>query len=181
MSSFREDMLPHASVILERILKCNLKENPNTLIRKLALKLVQRLGLIFLKSRIAAWRYQRGSRSLTINLSLETPNQAQPKVVNPQEEEDDYDVPEEIEDVIEELLNGLRDPETVVRWTSAKGEYILLVENQLVKSFKSQSLTFLMRYRWRSRREANKYCEYSDHLEQIVLAKIVFLKNIIVL
>jgi len=119
--SKREDMLPHASVILERILKCNLKENPNTLIRKLALKLVQRLGLIFLKSRIAAWRYQRGSRSLTINLSLETPNQAQPKVVNPQEEEDDYDVPEEIEDVIEELLNGLRDPETVVRWTSAKG------------------------------------------------------------
>ena len=30
-------------------------------------------------------------------------------------------MPEEIEDVIEELLTGLKDNDTFVRWTAAKG------------------------------------------------------------
>ena len=67
----REDLLQHAGPLLERILKSACKEHTNTAIRKFYLKLVQRLGLIFLKTRVAAWRYQRGSRSITINLSLE--------------------------------------------------------------------------------------------------------------
>ncbi len=37
------------------------------------------------------------------------------------DEEDDYDIPDAIEDVIEELLCGLRDKETVIRWSAAKG------------------------------------------------------------
>ena len=36
-------------------------------------------------------------------------------------EEDCSDVPESIEDVIEELLVGLKDKDTVVRWSAAKG------------------------------------------------------------
>ena len=37
------------------------------------------------------------------------------------EEEECFDVPESIEEVIEELLVGLKDKDTVVRWSAAKG------------------------------------------------------------
>ena len=37
------------------------------------------------------------------------------------EEEEEFDVPQEIEEVLEMLLTGLRDPDTVVRWSAAKG------------------------------------------------------------
>ena len=41
----------------------------NGLLRKLAVKLCQRIGLTFLPPRVALWRYQRGNRSLELNLS----------------------------------------------------------------------------------------------------------------
>jgi hypothetical protein len=37
------------------------------------------------------------------------------------EEEQDYDIPPEIEEVLGLLLDGLRDKDTIVRWSSAKG------------------------------------------------------------
>jgi hypothetical protein len=40
-----------------------------------------------------------------------------------EEDEADYEVPDEIEDVIEELLTGLRSSDTVIRWSAAKGEF----------------------------------------------------------
>ena len=84
--------------------------------------MVQRLGLVFLKSKVASWRYKRGSRSLTLNLNLEKVTEdVQEKIVLHDDEDEDYDVPDEIEDVIEELLAGLKDKETIVRWTAAKG------------------------------------------------------------
>jgi hypothetical protein len=42
---------------------------------------------------------------------------------NIEDEEEEIEVPEIIEEVMEELLRGLRDKETVVRWTAAKGEF----------------------------------------------------------
>ena len=51
----REDMLQYADTNLNRLQGGNLKEHPNTNLRKLGW---------------AAWRYQRGSRSLTINRNL---------------------------------------------------------------------------------------------------------------
>ena len=74
------------------------------------------------------WRYQRGQRSLltiksswrpecsrSSNLKRKIPNDSGDR------EEEDEDVPEEMEDVIEQLLIGLRDSDTVVRWSAAKG------------------------------------------------------------
>jgi len=116
----REDMLQYADTILTRLQTTNLKEHPNTNIRKLGLKLVQRLGLIFLKAKVAAWRYQRGSRSLAINLNL-GPVQDKGLEVEGGEEDNEYDIPDSIEEVIEELLVGLRDKDTIVRWSAAKG------------------------------------------------------------
>ena len=34
---------------------------------------------------------------------------------------DDFEVPEELEDLVEYLLNGLCDSDTIVRWSAAKG------------------------------------------------------------
>lgn len=38
-----------------------------------------------------------------------------------EEEEEEYEVPPELEDVLEMLLSALRDKDTVVRWSGAKG------------------------------------------------------------
>ncbi|KAM9597792.1 tubulin-specific chaperone D [Trichechus inunguis] len=118
----REDCLPYASTILECLNNCRLSESNQTLLRKLGVKLVQRLGLTFLKPKVAKWRYQRGCRSLAANLKPSTQGQKKqmPNTGTPDGEED-YDVPEEVENVIEQLLAGLKDKDTVVRWSAAKG------------------------------------------------------------
>lgn len=83
--------------------------------------------MTFLQARIATWRYQRGSRSLEETLATSAPSSGGQGASGDREEgkgEDEgeaYDVPEEIEEVIGLLLNGLRDRDTVVRWSAAKG------------------------------------------------------------
>lgn len=83
--------------------------------------------MTFLHARVATWRYQRGSRSLEETLATSAPSSGvegtsgiggKGKV---EDEGEAYDVPEEIEEVIGALLNGLRDRDTVVRWSAAKG------------------------------------------------------------
>ena len=95
----------------------------SALVRQLACKLAQRIGLLFLKPKVVAWRYERGARSLVDNLAakrVERPSE-KPTAVEPDDEDDDDDVPEDIEEVIESLLTALRDKDTVVRWSAAKG------------------------------------------------------------
>ncbi|XP_006869675.1 PREDICTED: tubulin-specific chaperone D [Chrysochloris asiatica] len=116
----REDCLPYAATVLECLNNCRLSDSNQTLLRKLGVKLVQRLGLTFLKPKVAKWRYQRGCRSLAANLKLSTQRQNEPHSGTPDEEED-CDVPEEVETVIEQLLAGLKDKDTIVRWSAAKG------------------------------------------------------------
>ncbi|XP_078461342.1 tubulin-specific chaperone D isoform X1 [Lampetra fluviatilis] len=132
----RDDFLPHASVVLRCVVKCGLLEASNTHLRKLSIKLVQRIGLTFLKPKLAAWRYQRGSRSLLDNLQAPGQQQQQqqsPLIVSSQAsaaprandgddgDDEDDDIPEEMEGIIEHLLSGLKDKNTIVRWSAAKG------------------------------------------------------------
>ena len=42
-------------------------------------------------------------------------------ILQEEEEEEDYDIPDQIETVIELLLTGLKDRDTVIRWSAAKG------------------------------------------------------------
>ncbi|KAI3359188.1 hypothetical protein L3Q82_002713 [Scortum barcoo] len=119
----RDDLLQYAPTILQCLEQKHLPESSQATLRKLGVKLIQRLGLTFLKPRLAAWRYQRGSRSLAANLSMSqsaTDTTDTPEVET-QEQEEDYDIPEEVETVIENLLVGLKDKETIVRWSAAKG------------------------------------------------------------
>ena len=43
--------------VLEKVLAGGFLTNVNTILRKSAMKIVQRLGLTLLKTRVAAWRY----------------------------------------------------------------------------------------------------------------------------
>jgi hypothetical protein len=72
-------------------------------------------GLTFLKVRVATWRYQRGCRSLAANLATLRPLPANNVPLKEEEMSDDFEVPDEIEEVIEQLLQGLRDSDTDVR------------------------------------------------------------------
>ncbi|KAI9499220.1 tubulin folding cofactor D C terminal-domain-containing protein [Zychaea mexicana] len=104
------------------------KYENNSLVRKLRTKLTQRVGLCYLKPKIAPWRYQRGHRSMRQNLGdgsstatakagdlidLESGSQGNT--------DDDEYVSDNLETVIDILLNGLRDKDTIVRWSAAKG------------------------------------------------------------
>uniref|UniRef100_A0A3Q4HW81 Tubulin-specific chaperone D n=1 Tax=Neolamprologus brichardi TaxID=32507 RepID=A0A3Q4HW81_NEOBR len=120
----RDDLLQYAPAVLQCLEKKHLSESSEAMLRKLGVKLTQRLGLTFLKPRLAAWRYQRGSRSLAANLSMSqsaADSTGATSEVETKEQEEDYDIPEEVETVIEHLLLGLKDKETIVRWSAAKG------------------------------------------------------------
>uniref|UniRef100_A0A8C8ZUX8 Tubulin-specific chaperone D n=1 Tax=Prolemur simus TaxID=1328070 RepID=A0A8C8ZUX8_PROSS len=118
----REDCLPYAATVLQCLDGCRLPESSQTLLRKLGVKLVQRLGLTFLKPKVAAWRYQRGCRSLAANLQHCAPHRPEQQAfLAPSDSHEDDDVPEGVESVIEQLLVGLKDKDTVVRWSAAKG------------------------------------------------------------
>lgn len=65
----REDLLMHTDRLLQWVIGCNYKELSDFLKSRLFIKIVQRLGLVMLKPRLAQWRYQRGQRSLTKNLA----------------------------------------------------------------------------------------------------------------
>uniref|UniRef100_A0A3Q2QNL7 Tubulin-specific chaperone D n=1 Tax=Fundulus heteroclitus TaxID=8078 RepID=A0A3Q2QNL7_FUNHE len=120
----REVAVRASPVVLRCLEQKRLSESSEAKLRKINVKLIQRLGLTFLKPRLAAWRYQRGSRSLTANLTATHAAGAAGAAAaekEMQEEDEDYDIPEEVETVIEDLLIGLKDKETVVRWSAAKG------------------------------------------------------------
>lgn len=65
----REDLIVHAPKLLQWLLSCDYKTGNDFLKNKYFVKIIQRLGLVFLKPRLASWRYQRGSRSLSAKLS----------------------------------------------------------------------------------------------------------------
>ncbi|KAL1546475.1 tubulin-folding cofactor D-like [Salvia divinorum] len=106
----------------------------SSLLRKYIVKLTQRIGLTILPPRSATWHYVGRNKTLGENISLnETRNFEQlnnpvdpnscdtSQEMNCLEEEEDLDVPDVLEDIIELLLSGLRDTDTVVRWSAAKG------------------------------------------------------------
>ena len=134
--------LGHRSELLPQLpLLGSLVSDPSALLndhsvtrRKLGIKLLQRAAAVHLPPRVATWRYQRGARSLEQNLQLTSGGgggggggggavaEAKGREAAAAEEDDEEDeVPEAIEEILEQLLRGLRDADTVVRWSAAKG------------------------------------------------------------
>ncbi|KAI9905173.1 hypothetical protein PsorP6_013592 [Peronosclerospora sorghi] len=106
------------------------RPSSSTLHRKLCVKLVQRLGLLYLRPKVRSWRYSRGLRSLELNLRQTGSNtvmsapQSSLSEGNGEDDDDNDDTLEavdELEQIVEVLLTGLRDKDTVVRWSAAKG------------------------------------------------------------
>ncbi|KAI8059095.1 tubulin folding cofactor D C terminal-domain-containing protein [Gongronella butleri] len=104
------------------------KHTSNAVIRKLRVKLTQRVGLAYLKPKIASWRYQRGHRSLRGNLdaphtssSMVTVAPNDPDRTGIENDDDDEEIPENVETILDLLFTGLRDKDTIVRWSAAKG------------------------------------------------------------
>ena len=136
----REDLLPYTDKLLHWIVGCQYKDATNILKYKHYIKIIQRIGLVFLKPRLALWRYNRGTRSLATNLIQASSSSEAAQLANAGEqhddlaEEDDFEdleVPDAIEEVIEALLQALRSGGNDVRWSAAKG--IGRVSNRLTK------------------------------------------------
>lgn len=70
--------------------------------------------MTLLKVRVAAWRYDRGTRSLEQNLLSTESKTIEPKFIQNLEEDDD-DIPSLLEDIIQELMEGLKDTDIIVR------------------------------------------------------------------
>ena len=63
----RDDFLSMIDILFEPILQYEVQSKfmkKSLVIRKNRVKLASRIGCIFLKPKVAAWRYQRGQRNL---------------------------------------------------------------------------------------------------------------------
>jgi len=140
----REELLKYTLPTLRHIIDEDLLVSSQlAVIRKFCIKIVQRVGITFFKAKVAKWRYQRGSRILMQNVHKQGSQPTETKRVEEEEEEnDDEKVPNEIEDIIEQLLFGLKDKDTIVRWSSAKG--IGRITNRLPKDMADDVLTSLL-------------------------------------
>ncbi|KAH7659511.1 Tubulin-specific chaperone D C-terminal protein [Dioscorea alata] len=102
------------------------------LLRKFIVKLSQRIGLTCLPHRSSSWHYQGNCSSLSVNVSMDNAGKASSSVLEKSSDhspdlhgascqDEDIEIPEIVEEIIEMLLSGLRDLDTVVRWSAAKG------------------------------------------------------------
>jgi len=108
-------------------------ESSSTL-KKLRVKFANNLGLVYLKPKVASWRYKMGSRSLMKNLEHQHDQDQDDKDDEDSEEDDiehDY-----LETIINILLEHLKDQDTSIRWTAAKG--IGRITARLSKGFADQ-------------------------------------------
>jgi len=118
----REVVLEHAATVwgLTKCIADSKLAKDSTLVRQLCIKLGSRVGLVFMKPRVVSWRYDRGRRCLQENLDNRRPTPRSVETRGPDDGDATFEVPETIDDIVEVSLQGLRDCETIVRWTSAK-------------------------------------------------------------
>ncbi|CAG7704511.1 unnamed protein product [Allacma fusca] len=144
----RQDVLPYGTKVLDAVLASDFARD-DTLIRKHGMKLIQRIGTMFMKTVVAPWRYQRGCRSLVNNLkaynqgdAANAPSQNGDTFKDSAEYEELEQFSSEIESILDKLLEGLKDRDTVVRWSAAKG--IGRVTNRLPREYGDEVVESLL-------------------------------------
>lgn len=102
-------------------------EGKMTLERLYGSKLVQRMALVLLPPKLAAWRYSRGARLLFSGGKVEEGREEKDREGTGEEcawwseLEEEEDGVESVEDVVDVLLGLMGDRDTVVRWSAGKG------------------------------------------------------------
>ncbi|XP_074263177.1 tubulin-folding cofactor D [Silene latifolia] len=125
------DVVPIIWSDVSALMKSN-ASGRSPLLRKYLVKLSQRIGLVCLPHRSPSWAYKGKVPSLGQSISSEAtggPSHCSPSTSmsfsdidqSNNEQDEDMDVPETVEEIIEVLLTGLKDTDTVVRWSAAKG------------------------------------------------------------
>lgn len=131
----REVSQPHSVRVLRGIQEANLLSCKDDNLLKCIMKCVQRIGLVFLRNKVAPWRYQRGKRFISDTNTPDVGGDVRPGetvvstgsgvlesgVLESGDEEEDDSNFDHVEEVIDILLTGLRSPSTIIRWSAAKG------------------------------------------------------------
>ncbi|KIL67806.1 hypothetical protein M378DRAFT_191353 [Amanita muscaria Koide BX008] len=122
----------------------NSKLQINTHVRKFKCKLLARVGMRLLAPR---WRtITRGSN--TIDRRILELNELGKLLIPPSETDldtetdEDQDIPSEVENILEQLLECLQDKDTVVRWSASKG--VARIAERLPATFVEQVLETVM-------------------------------------
>ena len=127
--------IPYAQEMLKSV--SELANSPSAHHRLYHMKVIQQLGLVFLPPRVAPWRYQRG-RILKIGEKKEEEKQETTDEVYKNEEE--FEVPLEINTILGMLFQGLQSQLSIVRWSAAKG--VGRIVERLPYSFATQPVEY---------------------------------------
>ncbi|CAG2100123.1 unnamed protein product, partial [Medioppia subpectinata] len=138
----RQNISPFAERVIE--VSAKMDTTGRELMTKWKVKLIGRSALSLMRPRIAKWRYRRGRRQLSQNISLQMADQKPAAIqsthentVEDLEDDCDYsDIPEQLEVIIDSLLNALHHENTIVRWSSAK--YLARLTNRLPKEMAAE-------------------------------------------
>jgi hypothetical protein len=133
-TSERDTLLRLVGPLQATMMKITEQKPNNIFLRKYLVKWWTRTGALYMPPRVAAWRYQRGRRSLQENLLRSTEKAStsshteKPELLEANaakhktpEEYELFLVPDQVEDALGEVILGLTDHSTLVRWSAAKG------------------------------------------------------------
>jgi len=81
------------------------------------------VGLVLLRTKLASWRYQKTSRPISIMPNINVDNIDNENIENIidlkksiSNDNEDEEIPPAIEDIIEQLIQGLRDKAITIRY-----------------------------------------------------------------
>lgn len=76
--------------------------------------------MILLKTKLASWRYQKTSRPISVMPNVKTDNITENIITDFKKtvssDNEDQEIPPAIEDIIEQLIQGLRDKAITIRY-----------------------------------------------------------------
>ena len=137
-------MLKYSQNLLRLIeLSAELAQKGGTVQRKSIMKLCGRIGTTFLAPRMQqSWHYHRATNSLLHNLNSHG-NDSKASKGN---DDDDFELEEETSEVVEQiagiLLQGIKDVDTKVRWSSARR--LSYIASRLPQAFADQLIEFIL-------------------------------------